>query len=375
MNTLIFKPAKLIALLVLMAFLAGCQHLSAIRLEPDRPGDLGVLMENQEYGRAEQLLIKYSYLDTHETRMKLNEQVSAYETAVLSDALEMESANDLYNANELLAESLRKLPNSPRLNEYKRQLDVERSERLRENERRELLTDAEYFVAQQEIYKEHLNLEIPSLVQRLQNSLSLQQSNDLAVRLLACGQESLQNNDLETADKCLHYAQAIKDTPEGRTALSQLDSLHAAQRQSDENKTHVIQVKEEKRLARRHRDKTQEVLEKTEQALDNNDLSAAYRIFRDLPKGGSESSKVVATRTRLNNAIRSRVRTLTSEGDRHYRADNVARAIRSWEHALELDPDNPELTERLERARKVLARLEELKNRQHSPARQSGEGT
>ena len=157
--------------------------------------------------------------------------------------------------------------------------------------------------------------------------------------------------------------------------MSQLETLRATQRQNDEKKTRVIKIKEEKRLARKHRDKTQEVLEKTEQALDNNDLSAAYRIFRELPKGGSESSKVVATRTRLNNAIRSKVSTLTSEGDRQYRADNVVRAIRSWEQALELDPDNQELTERLERARKVLARLEELKNRQHSPARQSREGT
>jgi len=83
----------------------------------------------------------------------------------------------------------------------------------------------------------------------------------------------------------------------------------------------------------------------------------------------------VAVRTRLNDAIRSRVRELTSKGDRQYRADNVVRAIHSWEGALELDPDNPELTERLERARKVLARLEELKKRQRTPAGQSREGT
>jgi hypothetical protein len=375
MNTLICKPGKLIALLGLLAFLAGCQHLSTLRLEPDRPGDLGMLMENQEFGRADQLLIQYPYLDTPETRMKLNERIGAYETAILSDARTMASDNDLYHANELLVVALRKLPDSSRLNEYKSRLDAERAERLRENERRELLTDAEYFVAQQDVYEERLNLDTPSLVQRMKNSYSQQQANDLASRLLACGEETLQENDQEMADKCLHYSLAIKDTPEVRTALSQLESLRAAQRQSDEKKTRVIQVKEEKRLARKHRDRTEEVLEKTEQALDNNDLPAAYRAFRELPKGGSESAKVVAVRTRLNNAIRSRVRAMTSEGDRQYRADNVVRAIHSWDGALELDPDNPELTERLERARKVLARLEELKNKQRATARQSGGGT
>ena len=375
MNTLICKPGKLLALLGFLVSLAGCQHISTIRIEPDRPGDLGTLMGDQEYGRAEQLLSQYPFLDTPDTRMELNERVSAYETAVLSDASIRESDNDLYGANELLVGALRKLPNSPRLNEYKCRLDADRAERLRENERRELLTDAEYFMAQQEIYKEHLNLGTPSLVQRMKNTLSQQQANDLAVRLLSCGQETLQENDLETAEKCLHYALAVKDTPEARTALSQLESRRTAQRQNDENKIRVIQVKEEKKLARKHRDNTQEVLEMTGQALDDNDLQAARRIFRGLPKGRSESREIVAVRTRLNDAIRSRVREMTSEGDRQYRADNVSRAIRSWERALELDPDNPELTERLERARKVLARLEELKSRQRAPVKQSREGT
>ena len=375
MNTLICKPARLIALLGLLAILAGCQHLSDIRMEPDRPGDLGTLMLEQEYGRAQQLLVQYPDLDTAGTRTELNERISTYESVVLSDARTRESNDDLYGANELLVVALRKLPDSARLNEYKSRLDAERAERLRENERRELLVDAEYYVAQQEIYEEHLNLDAPSLVQRLKNSYSQQQAHELAAKLLTCGEECLQEDDLELADKCLHYARLINDTPEVSAAISQLESSRAAQRQSDEKKTRVIQVKEEKRLARKHRNKTQEVLENTEQALDNNDLPAAYRIFRELPKGGKESSKLVAVRTRLNNAIQSKVREMTSEGDKQYRADHVVSAIRSWEGALELDPDNPELSERLERARKVLARLEELKNKQRATARRSSDGT
>ena len=375
MNTLICKPARLIALMGLLTFLAGCQHLSDIRMEPDRPGDLGTLMLEQEYGRAQQLLVQYPLLDTPDTRTELNERISAYETVILSDVETRKSNDDLYGATEFLVVALRKLPASVRLNEYKSRLDAERAERLRENERRELLADAEYYVAQQEIYEEHLNLDAPSLAQRLKNSYSQHQAPELAAKLLTCGEECLQEDDMELADKCLNYARLINNTPEVLAALSQLESWRAAQRQSDEKKTRVIQVKEEKRLARKHRDKTQEVLEKTEQALDSNNLPAAYRIFRQLPKGRNESSKVEALRTRLNNAIQSKVREMTSEGDRQYRADHVVRAIHSWEGALELDPDNPELTERLERARKVLARLEELKNKQRATARQPGDGT
>jgi tetratricopeptide (TPR) repeat protein len=295
-------------------------------------------------------------------------------TAVLSDAQARESANDLYGANELLVAALQKLPHSTRLNEYKRQIDTKRAERRKENERRALLAQAEYFLAQQEIYNEHLNLDTPGLVQSWKNSLSQHQAHGLAQRLLTCGQETLQDN-LDMADKCLRHAAAIKDSPEVQAALSQLETRRAATRQREEKTVLITQGKEEKKPARKQKNKTQEVLEKTVLALDDDDLPAARRIFHELPKIRNESREVAAVRSRLHEAIESRVKKLTSEGDKRYRADNVNMAIRAWEKALELDPDNPELTERLERARKVLARLEELKSRQSAPERQHKQGT
>ena len=52
-------------------------------------------------------------------------------------------------------------------------------------------------------------------------------------------------------------------------------------------------------------------------------------------------------------------------GDTQYRADDVLQAVRTWTQALSLAPDNQHLRERVERANKVLARLEELKRQQH----------
>ena len=378
MNSLICKPVRLLTLLALLAlpmFLAGCQNLGAIRLEQDRPDDLTMLIENRDYARAEQLLRQYPHLDTPETRSKLNQQIAAYETAVLSDAQARESANDLYGAHEILVVALLKLPDSPRLNAYDRQLEAKRSEGLKENERHELLAQAEYYVAQQEIYNEQLSLDSPTIMQRLKNSLLQQQAQGLAEKLLTCGQECLQQDKLVMADACLHYARLIKDGPGVQAALAQLESRRAAQRQSEEKKVLVTRIKKEKRLARKHKDKIQEVLEKTEQALNDNDLAMARRNFSELPKGGNENREVAELRVRLNEAIQIRVRKLTSDGDRRYRADYVSQAIHSWEQALELDPDNQELIKRLERARKVLARLEELKNRQRTHVRQSAQGT
>ena len=369
------KPVKLCLLLGVLTALAGCQHLSSIRSEPDRPEDLGALMLEQEFSRAQQLLVQYPYLDAHETRTELNERISAYEDLVLSDARSRESSDDLYGANELLVIALRKLPDSDRLNEYKSRLDVERTKRLKDNERRQLLAETAYHLAQQEIYTERLNLDAPSLVQRWKFLYSQQQTHELAARLLSCGEECMEESKLELAEKCLQYARQLNDTPEVSVALSRLASARATQRINDQEEIRVVQKRNETARERKARNKTDEVLEQTQQALDDNDLAGARRIFLGLPKSRTDSNEVAATRARLNLAIQSRVKELTAEGDRQYRADRVSRAIRIWERAVELDPDNPEISERLERARKVLVRLEELKSKQRAPSRPSGQGT
>jgi tetratricopeptide (TPR) repeat protein len=376
MNTVTCTPDRLVALLtLLMVFLTGCQHLNAIRLEQDRPADLAMLMALNEYGRAEHLLHQYPELDTPKTRGELNERIANFEDAVLADAKAMESTDNLYGAHGLLVEALQKLPDSRRLNEHMCQLEAKRSERLNENQRRELLAQAEYYVSQQEIYNEHLSLAAPSLIERVKIRLLHQQAEDLAGRLLACGQKTMAKDQIDLAETCLRYARQINDGPGVREALAKLESRRAARRQSEEKKVRVTWVRDEKKPARKHREKTQEVLEKTEQALKDNELAMAQEALRNLPEGANETEEVEAVRTRLNEEIDSTVRALIRRGDRQYRADYVGGAIRTWEQALELDPDNAELNKRLERARKVLARLEELRKRQRRRAKQSRQGT
>ena len=90
----------------------------------------------------------------------------------------------------------------------------------------------------------------------------------------------------------------------------------------------------------------------------------ARSTFIKIPSSSSKNSKVIAVQDDLDNAVDRHVTKLTSRGDAQYRADNVNGAIKLWMQARQLDPENQELKERLDRARKVLARLEELKSQQ-----------
>ena len=105
-------------------------------------------------------------------------------------------------------------------------------------------------------------------------------------------------------------------------------------------------------------------MEETQQALVDDNLQVARAAFVQIPQSAREHEEVVAIHDDLDEAVEGRVSELITAGDVHYRADNVLEAIRTWTEGLSLDPENPELRERVERANRVLARLGELKRQQ-----------
>lgn len=352
------------AALLLLSLLAGCSHIETIRLGENRPDDLNTLMESRQYERAEQLLNDFPYLDTPGQREHLHGQIAEYEQTALVEAQALETGGHLYNALEVLDKALLNLPHSAVLNDYRRNLARQRDIRLRDNQRKKLVSRAEYIVLQQQIYEEQANLESPGFGKRWTNTLHQQEAASLADGLLECGHESLQEDDLVTADKCLQLARSIDDSPAVQAAISNLAAKQESQRDNMEKKEQVKRVSKEKKLASNRRNKTQDLLARTGKALEANDLLAARTSFSKIPAREHRTKAVVEMQARLDQAIDPVVTELLNKGDRQYRADKVDRAISSWTIALELDPDNTAIRERLDRANKVLARLEELRSKQ-----------
>ena len=117
-------------------------------------------------------------------------------------------------------------------------------------------------------------------------------------------------------------------------------------------------------LKKKNINKSQQLLAATQAALDEDDLELARETFYRIPRSTRGNDNVVAMQKQLNTAIEARVSELLVRGDRQYRADKVNAAIATWSKAQAIDPDNNEINERLERASKVLARLEEIKSQQ-----------
>ena len=146
--------------------------------------------------------------------------------------------------------------------------------------------------------------------------------------------------------------------------LSEVLATRQSQQQLEQKKASVRKVRKQKQVQKKQHQKTEVLLAETQQALDNNDLQVARSAFVKIPPSASNRSEVRSIQNDLDQAVGTQVASLMAKGDAQYRADKVNEAVRTWEEARALDPDNPDLKERINRANKVLARLEELKSRQ-----------
>jgi hypothetical protein len=364
-------------LALLLPVMAGCSGMNTVHFGQDRPEDLDRLLEQHEYARARQLTSKHPSLDTLEVQTRITGEETAYEKKIYSQARELESGNDLLGAVQLLSAALQKVPHGTSLRELRNTIEPERIKQLQTNEREQLIARANYILDQRQLYDHQTNLESPSLGKRWEHTRNQKEAIKLSDQLLGHGQQALQSDNPELARICLQLSQSLHKTPEVDALLADIHTEDEAHKQAARQQTRLAQKKAKRRKAQNRKkeqqvqkNKTEVLLAETQQALSEDDLQVARAAFVQIPPSAISDSEVLATEVlatqdNLDQAVDVRVKKLMTTGDTQYRADNVLLAVRTWTVALSLDPDNPELRERVERANKVLARLEELKRQQH----------
>lgn len=370
MNIMKRKVIQLL-LVLLLPVIAGCSGMDTIRLGQDKPEDLDKLLQQHEYARARQLTSKHASLDTATIQARISNDESAYEQQVHAEALALQSSNDLLGAVQVLSTALQKVPHSNSLRELRNTIEPERVKQLQTNEQEQLIARARYILNQQKLYQEQANLEAPTLGQRWEHKRNVKEAQALAEDLLEHGQQALDQNQMALAKTCLQLSQQLNATPEVDAMLADIHATEDAHKQVAfqetklaKKKASIKKAKSRKKEQLDDRKKTAILLAEAQQALDRDDLQVARATVMQIPSSAITDSEVVAFRKELDQAIDVRVKKLMANGDAQYRADNVLQAVRTWTEALSLAPDNRYLRDRVERANKVLSRLQQLKRQQ-----------
>lgn len=354
-----------IAILLLLPLMNGCLHMDALRISQDLPQDLPVLLERNEFHRASLLLDRHPSLDTAGQRTIIMSMAKNYENATIADAIKKESEDDFVEALSIIDTALLKIPESALLPAYREKIDGTRRLRLRSHERSTLLAELHYLAGQQHAYRERESLRQPGFMDKWQQSRNQQAAKALINKLFDCSRSAIKDADLETAGQCLDTIDALDPTLDTTTTRTMLNEARMIQKQDRTQIARINYARTQEIIRKTNKQRAAEITQKTGEALTDNNLLLANSIFKQMPASETSSPETIEVATRLKLAVNNQVSKLVGSGDRHYRADRVSIAITAWSDALLLKPEDVSISERLERARKVLARLDELKKKQH----------
>ncbi len=355
---------QLIASLLFLPLLAGCQQMQTIRMVKDTPDDIETLLEQNEFDRVRHLTTRHPEIDTTKMQDRIASLESAYESDVLAQVRTLEENRELLNAVELLSEALRRVPHSSQLRELRTTLEARRVHQLKVNERISLMVRAEYLLESQQLYERQVNLQTPGYEQRRVQAQHENEQIMLANQLLEHARYAMQVNELDAAGSCLKLAQKLDATADITPVQAELQAMAKSRQESVRQADNVRTSRIKRKTDREAKDETVKLLATTQQALNDNKLQDAREAFTRIPPSTSQDSEVVAVQNTLDQAVSTRVNNLILAGDAQYRAEQIHEALKTWSEAQALDPDNAELRERTDRANRVLANLEALKRQQ-----------
>jgi hypothetical protein len=351
-----------LALCILL--LSGCAELGSMRITQDRPDDLATLLESQEFARARQLTGKYPSIDTIEVQAMITNLESAYEDKVYEQAKELGAGEDLLGAVTLLTDALQRVPHSTKLRAMRADYEQQRALQVKVNERNMLLTRAEYLLEQRDLYQQQVKLQPPGRQQEQEYARQQSESGDIAARLVEHAEDAIQQGDNGIAKTCLQSSLRLNESARAAQLLEAMQQQEQAERKSSQQAATTRQARIQRNRTRDEQSETRQLLEASQQALVENKLQAAQAALAQIPPSTSSDSEVRAAQSNLVQAVNTRVNDLMMSGDAQYRAEQILPALKTWTEALSLDPNNPELLKRVDRANKVLANLEALKSQQ-----------
>jgi len=355
---------RFIPVLSLLLVLTGCADMNSIRIVQDQPGDLQDLIGKDEFVRARLLTGRYPAIDTLEVQQTISARESEYEESVYTRARKLAAAGNLLGAVSLLTDALQKLPHSMLLHTLRTDLEAKREQQVKLNERNMLLTRARFLLEQRALYEKQARLQPPDYNQKREYSRQQAESKVIAGRLVEHAGDALRRSDTAAAKKCLQVAQQLGPSEQAAGMLADLLNQEQAAQASKQQAVIKQQAIIQRNRTRTEKKETRQILEATQQAIEQHKLQDAQAALARLPASSTRDSNVVELQGNLDQAVSSRVHDLTLAGDSQYRAERILPALKAWKAALALDPDNQELVKRIDRANRVLSNLEELRRQQ-----------
>lgn len=354
-------------ILSLIALQVGCVSLPPQETLIDRASRLS---HQQEYASALQLLDSASadhpdypeLLRQRETILALAKQ---YEDKVIVDAASAAAQGLWTEAFAHYEQAMKRLPASAELiTSQQRMAQIYHRERSA-LELELMLARADWLYNNLRLVQNNIQWDVggDNLSQRRHQWRD--EAVELADALTLHGEIALESGELHQAKKIITAASRLNQTPRLQHASQRLQSIMS----ENEQRKQVRQAKQEQS----RRDRDTKLLQEQQQRVTLQTVKEAERAFatRDLPRArqllyqlSNDDAQVKSLRTRVDSAISSEINKHHELGSTLYSQGKFTEAIGHWRQILKLEPDNGNAKFHIDRAERVLSRLQQLKRQQ-----------
>jgi tetratricopeptide (TPR) repeat protein len=351
--------------LPLLLLQSGCAMLTSYsKMEPQ----VNKWVESQQYDRALDALGNVDPKDpAYQEAAKKRRQVEAMAASYEQD-IRRKTRNDLDQGHweaalDTYDEALDRLPQSAVLKDGLAQLHHEQEEKLEQLELERVLAHAQWLRKTLPTYEAIARVDPRSRSARQRLMEKREEAEEIAAELALHGNRALADNRLDTAEQTLPLAAALSDAPAIAESLKKLQQQQAnrqaklrAEREQRRQRQRAAEVAREKKIAA--------LLKGYQQAYADKDFNQARRELEALQRADRGNSRWDKLAAELEQATEHEAERLFELGVTAYSRGQFEQAATHWRKALELRPEHKPAQENLERAERVLEKLQELKKKQ-----------
>lgn len=325
-------------------------------------------IDSKQYGRALDTLINVDPTDPHypqaaEKRKEVEALAARYEQEVRRKTRTDLDKGKWAEALDSYDEALDRLPKSAVIKDGLAQLHQEQAEELERLELERVIAHGEWLKQTLPTYQNIARVDPRnrSASQRLEKKRS--EAEEVASELALYGNKALANNRFEIADRTLNLAADLSNAPAIEESLKKL-------RQQQAQSKAMARAEREKRrrqleAAEHSKSKlVNEHLKKYRAAFVEKDFLSARNHLKALQQADPGNPKWEELVTVLHQATAEEVERLFDSGVTAYSRGHFELAAKLWHKVLELEPEHKQAQESLDRAQRVLDKLNQLKQKQ-----------
>lgn len=289
---------------------------------------------------------------------KLAQARKAYEDTTLAAATQRRDQGELFQARQVLDTALEQVPDSQPLLAAREAIEAQRSTLLRINDCRLGAARANYLVDKSALLQLRAPLDMKDYLQDWKARRESEELDQLAVQLRDCATQALADRQLDLAEATLTAATRIHGEDPLADELRQLAQLNDPTPPVEEP---VVQKPPPKRpIEVTPQQKIRQARVNLQSAMTRGDLRQAKALLVELRRLEGETPQLVELDQSVSEAIAAYIADAHEQANVLYRGRQIVQARDLWQKILELDPEDIQARANLERAERVLKKLDEL---------------